>query len=628
MAGIFLSYSRSDHALAQKVIDALRRIEVEVWWDQDMPSVDWQDELARELDTMLAVAVVWTPNSAASKYVRDEARLALHNEKLINIMAGLQSPPFPFDRVNGLPIDGWDGVSPHSGWMRVVQSIEHLAVSAGAALPGAITQRLVDAEKALLAARAALEDAERAFHEAQAEVAEATDSAAGAQASLKRAEADLDRVRATSVGPAILRVAQQEYDAAEAAAKAVAETSRAARARLSAASRAITQARSALAEPNHRGVPPGPPIERPAALAETERERAKTVTPAAPAPLAEVNARPSTAGSRLSRHGLGRGAALVVLGGLVVGLIVVAAFALWPSRLVRIIRAPSFVDAVAFSPDGRRIVAGLGDGSITVWDAANGKATAQISGSDTDWINSVAFSPDGKTVVSGSEDRTIRIWDTASGREVGSPLTEAAPVESVAYSPDGKRIASGAGNVIRIWDPATGQEVGQPLTGHTGSVESVAFSPDGKRIVSGSDDATVRIWDAASGLEIGQPLTGATSWVLSVAFSADGKRIVGGSWDTTIRIWDAASGEEIGPALAGHTDKVRSVAFSPDGKRIVSGSNDDTVRIWDAASGQLIGTPLTGNAGPVSSVAFSPDGKTIISGSSDHTVRIWNASGP
>ncbi len=72
----------------------------------------------------------------------------------------------------------------------------------------------------------------------------------------------------------------------------------------------------------------------------------------------------------------------------------------------------------------------------------------------TEWINSVAFSPDGKRIVSGYDDCTIRIWDAATGAQIGEPLTGHTEwINSVAISPDGKRIVSGSRDkTIRIWD--------------------------------------------------------------------------------------------------------------------------------------------------------------------------------
>jgi hypothetical protein len=34
--------------------------------DENMPGVDWQDELARQIQQLAAVVVIWTPISSAS----------------------------------------------------------------------------------------------------------------------------------------------------------------------------------------------------------------------------------------------------------------------------------------------------------------------------------------------------------------------------------------------------------------------------------------------------------------------------------------------------------------------------------------------------------------------------------
>ncbi|CAG7852040.1 Ribosome assembly protein 4 {ECO:0000303/PubMed:16221974} AltName: Full=Notchless protein homolog 1 {ECO:0000250/UniProtKB:Q9VPR4}; AltName: Full=Ribosome biogenesis factor RSA4 {ECO:0000303/PubMed:19737519} [Serendipita indica DSM 11827] len=287
----------------------------------------------------------------------------------------------------------------------------------------------------------------------------------------------------------------------------------------------------------------------------------------------------------------------------------------------------SRVTAIAFSPDGSRIVSGSDDETIRLWDAETGQSLGEPFRGHTNSVTAVAFSPDGSRIVSGSWDNTIRLWNAETGQSLGDPLRgHTNSVTAVAFSPDGSRIVSGSDDkTIRLWNAETGQSLGDPLRGHTNSVTAVAFSPDGSRIVSGSWDNTIRLWNAETGQSLGDPLRGHTNWVTAVAFSPDGSRIVSGSWDKTIRLWNAETGQSLGDPLRGHTDSVTAVAFSPDGSRIVSGSWDNTIRLWNAETGQSLGDPLRGHTNSVRAVAFSPDGSRIVSGSWDKTIRLWNA---
>ena len=72
------------------------------------------------------------------------------------------------------------------------------------------------------------------------------------------------------------------------------------------------------------------------------------------------------------------------------------------------------VYSVNFSPDGSRIVSGLSDGTVRVWDATSWDELKSLAG-HTGSVQSVAFSPNGSCIVSGSDDQTVRVWDAKSG---------------------------------------------------------------------------------------------------------------------------------------------------------------------------------------------------------------------
>ena len=279
----------------------------------------------------------------------------------------------------------------------------------------------------------------------------------------------------------------------------------------------------------------------------------------------------------------------------------------------------SGVNAIAWSPDDRRLASAWDDRALRVWEVETGKEQQRLDG-HTGRVWAACWSPDGHWLASGSDDRTVRIWDAETGRERSRLEGHTDIVFSVCWSPDGRWLASGSDDrQVRIWDAVSGQER-RRLDGHTGAVESVSWSPDSRLLASGSADHSVRIWETDSGA-VRQRLDGHGGLVCSVCWSPDGRSLASGCSDSAVRIWDTDSGH-VRRRLAGHIGSVDAVSWSWDGRRLVSGSFDQSVRIWDADSGKEL-RRLEGHTGRVSSVCWSPDGSWLASGSNDRTVRIW-----
>lgn len=104
--------------------------------------------------------------------------------------------------------------------------------------------------------------------------------------------------------------------------------------------------------------------------------------------------------------------------------------------------------AVAVSPDGKLIASG-GNDAIRLWDAASGAEMRHVASLQ---INTLAFSRDGKSLVAGTQDGPIKVYDSLSLAERASLEGHERPVMGIAVSADGKWIASASQDyTVKRW---------------------------------------------------------------------------------------------------------------------------------------------------------------------------------
>ncbi len=290
-------------------------------------------------------------------------------------------------------------------------------------------------------------------------------------------------------------------------------------------------------------------------------------------------------------------------------------------ELLRLSEKQRGIVGLAFTPDGRQLIASDVLGALVLWDAETGQKVRDFKGHEG-WIEAIAVSPNGKLLASACRDKTARLWDPRTGKELRR-FGHDDMITSVALSPDGRLVATGTwGAQMAVWETATGREV-QRWKGHDAAVSCLAFLGDGRTLASGSWDRTVRLWDARTGKRL-KLFEGHAGPVPALAVSPDDRRIVSGSWDHTVKVWDLASGKDI-TSSDGHRHGLWSVALSPDGKLVATGADDRTVRLWDAPTGREL-RRFDGPRGIVDRVQFSADGKVLSAMSWDHTVRRWDVA--
>lgn len=279
--------------------------------------------------------------------------------------------------------------------------------------------------------------------------------------------------------------------------------------------------------------------------------------------------------------------------------------------------------------DDVKIVSGLRDNTIKIWDRQTLKCTRTFQGHSGSVL---CLQYDDNVIVSGSSDATVRIWDLndlANPQPIQTVIQHTEAVLHLKFNKD-MMVTCSKDRTIIVWEIKSRKEIRmkQTLFGHRAAVNVVDF--DDKYIVSASGDRSIKVWDAKNH-EYVRTLNGHRRGIACLQYRD--QLVVSGSSDNSIRIWDVESGKCL-KVLEGHEDLVRCIRF--DSRRIVSGAYDGKIKIWDLkgaladkkgpATKEYCMKTLLMHTGRVFRLQF--DEFQIVSSSHDDSIIIWDFLGP
>ena len=214
----------------------------------------------------------------------------------------------------------------------------------------------------------------------------------------------------------------------------------------------------------------------------------------------------------------------------------------------------------AHSPDAANLITGCADGTAALF-TLEGKQLLKLEG-HTDRLGRVAWHPMGRHVATASFDATWRLWDAETGGCLLEQEGHSRAVYAVALHPDGALAASvGLDAAARLWDMRTGRCV-HVLEGHVKPALCADFAPDGVTLATGGDDHSARVWDLRA-RRCARVLPAHRSLVSAVRFAPGGGRcLLTAGYDAAAKLWSTRDWSLL-RALAGHDGKVMAADVAP-----------------------------------------------------------------
>jgi len=292
----------------------------------------------------------------------------------------------------------------------------------------------------------------------------------------------------------------------------------------------------------------------------------------------------------------------------------------------------ALVHAIAFDPSASHLAIGGSDGGravVQILDLAAGKEVGRFDGLGQ--VEALDYSPDGKRLAVGGQEWVVRVLDAESAREIAQLNGHQGGVLALAFAPDGRTLATlgGSDSTLRIWNVEEQAECSPLRAISVPFANCLATTPAGDRLLTlGSGDAGVSLWATA---EKGSPVTIAAPLDVPhdpfqfslLAFSPDSRTLALNERSGALSLLDIESHAMRGTLESGA--QVTCAAFSPDGSTVWLGTKAGELASWDAREARVLGR-VHAHDGQVDDLALSPDGRSVASSGKDGKVALWDAT--
>ena len=336
----------------------------------------------------------------------------------------------------------------------------------------------------------------------------------------------------------------------------------------------------------------------------------------------------------------------------------------------------SDLHALAFSPDGSRVVAG-DYASVLIW-RTDGTGTAERHEVHGGRVVSAEWSRDGSTLATLGRDGDVVLLDMTGRRRVGAVVTDALQARTTTLwaTPRAVVVGQDDGGLLFV-DPADGSVHPAGDSPHgTNAIDSARAAPTGNLLVTSDYLGGTAVWDVATRRLLGtiDLPTVPSIFATVTSVSPDGRRAAtirdprgpvivdlltrqvlrqlpplpppDANLEVSVQGWtpdgrsilisrqlsnttsdvlvvDAATGA-VEVRMNTNADLPMDAVADPTGRYIAVGAASGRLLILDAKDGHALAPALQADDGPVLNVSVSPDGRYISTAGQPPRLAVWD----